>query len=139
MNQEKMIPVKDIGVEKRPRTILLVTTRSSQMLPFTEELLRETRMQLITVGSADEALDAARRKKIVLAIVDDRIAETAGLDLIKRLIEIDAFMHTAVLSDAGEEDFHNRSEGLGVLARLALMPDQKDARRLCGLLGTMPH
>jgi DNA-binding NarL/FixJ family response regulator len=135
MNSKK----ETTGSEKAPPTILLVTTRPSQMRPFAEALCEESRMQMITAVSAEEAIDAARRAKIVLAIVDERIGETAGLDLIKHLIEIDAFMHAAVLSDADEEDFHNRSEGLGVLARLTLMPDQKDARRLYELLSTMSH
>ena len=137
---DRGLNMNDSRGEKTPQMILLVTTRSSQMRPFAEALGREIRMQMQTAGSAEEALDAARRNKIALAVVDERIGDISGLDLIKRLLEIDAFVHTAVLSDADEEEFHNRSEGLGILTQLARMPEEKDARRLCALLReVLPH
>ncbi len=128
---------KDLGATAATRIILLVTTRPSHMLPFSRELRDASGMQIVVVGSAEEAIAAARRSSVVMAVVDDLIGDNGGLDLIRHLIHIDAFMHTAVLSDADESTFHDRSEGLGILAKLSLMPGQKDARRLWELLRTM--
>jgi ActR/RegA family two-component response regulator len=117
------------------QTILLVTARSSQMQPFVQALGKG--VNLITVDSVSEALNAARNRKITLAVVDEEVAETAGLDIVRRLLQINAFVHTAVLSAAAEADFHERSEGLGVLAQLPVVPEPKDAQHLRGLLDQM--
>jgi hypothetical protein len=137
MKTEKRSSDKALGTEAANQVILLVTTRPSHMLPFSRELRDASHMQLVVAGSVDEAIEAAKRYPIVMAVVDDLICKHGGLDLIKHLIQIDAFMHTAVLSDADEEAFHDRSEGLGVLAMLSLMPGQKDARRLWESLRSM--
>jgi DNA-binding NarL/FixJ family response regulator len=123
MNQAK---VKD--------TILLATARLPKLTPFAENLREVSRMRINTAGTAEEALDAARQRNIALAVVDDRIGEITGLELVKRLVETDAFMLTAVLNDDEEEEFHDRSEGLGILTRLPLAPGPDDAQRLYELL-----
>ena len=138
MKTEKRVLDKDRGVEANCQVILLVTTRPLHMLPFTQELHDASRMQVIVAGSAEEAIDAANRYPVAMAVVDDLICQNGSLDLIRHLIRIDAFMHTAVLSDADDATFHDHSEGLGVLAKLSFMPGQKDARHLWELLRAMP-
>jgi len=108
----------------------LVSSDPSQKQSFAEELGKQSRLPLVTAPSAEEALAVLREHHIILAVVDDRIGAQSGLDLIRHLIRIDAFMYTAVFSDAAEEDFHERSEGLGILAKLPLAPGSEDARRL---------
>ena len=127
-------PANSIDSKKNTQAILLVSSDPSQKRSFAVELGNESRLPLVTAPSAEEALAMLREHHILLAVVDDRIGAQSGLDLIRRLIRIDAFMHTAVFSDAGEEDFHERSEGLGVLAKLPLAPSTEDARRLWDLM-----
>jgi ActR/RegA family two-component response regulator len=116
--------------KKNTQAILLVSPDPSQKHSFAVELGKESRLPLVTAPSAEEALAMLREQHIILAVVDDQIGAHSGLDLIRRLIRIDAFMHTAVFTDAGEEEFHQRSEGLGILAKLPLAPGPEDARRL---------
>ncbi|MBI5064066.1 MAG: hypothetical protein HZB87_11560 [Desulfatitalea sp.] len=124
-------PTKSIGPQKAsPRTILLVSADPSQKQSFAAELGKQSGLALVTANSVEEALTMVQAHKIALAVVDDQIGAHSGLDLIRRLIQIDAFIYTAVLSNAGEEDFHERSEGLGILAKLPLAPGPEDARRL---------
>jgi hypothetical protein len=140
MTIEKSAPDKDLGAKAATQAILLVTARPSDMLPFSRELRDASRLRMVVARSVGEAIDAAKRYPVVMAVVDDLICESGGLDLIRHLIQIDAFIHTAVLSDADEATFHDRSEGLGVLAKLSLMPGQKDARHLWeSLRGILKH
>ncbi len=141
MNSSKRVPGQTGGTTATAqRSILLVSTRSADMAAFAEALGSHSRMPVETAASAEQALEAVRQGKAEMVVVDERLGETAGLDLIRRLLEVDAFIHTAVLSAAGEEDFHERSEGLGVLAKLPLVPGPDDARRLIELLNNItPH
>lgn len=137
MKMEKTASDEDLEAMASTPVMLLVTARPSHMLPFSRELRDTSRLQIVVAGSTGEAIAIARRFPVVMAVVDDLICENGCLDLIKQLIQIDAFMHTAVLSDADEKTFHDRSEGLGVLAKLSLMPGPEDARHLWELLRTM--
>jgi ActR/RegA family two-component response regulator len=112
------------------QNILLVTSRREQLSELAEELRKDPGVNLLVAASLQEALDMLRHWVPVMAIVDERVGGAAGLDLIRRFIEINAFVHSAVLSDTADETFHQQSEGLGILARLPLQPGEEDARRL---------
>jgi hypothetical protein len=49
---------------------------------------------------------------------------------VPELLMVNAMVNTAVVSPLSDQEFHEASEGLGVLARLPLMPDKRDAARL---------
>jgi DNA-binding response OmpR family regulator len=112
------------------QNILLVTSRLEQLSELAKGLRKEPDVNLLIAVTVQEALDMLRQRVPVLAIVDEQTEGITGLDLIRRFIEVDAFVHTAALSDITEEAFHQASEGLGVLARLPLRPGGEDARRL---------
>ena len=131
-------PTNSIGPQKaHSRAILLVSADPSQKQSFVAELGKQSGLALVTANSLEEAIATLQAHKITLALVDDPIGAHSGLDLIRRLIQIDAFMYTAVFSNAGEEDFHERSEGLGVLAKLPYAPSPEDARRIWDVMKTM--
>lgn len=115
--------------------ILLVTSRPAQLKEFSSALCREEKMTVMPVESAKEAIIAAREVKPVLAVVDDQVRGVSGLDIVRRLIEENAFIQTAAISELSEHEFHNRSEGLGILSQLPLLPEKGDALRLLELLG----
>ncbi len=120
-----------------PQIILLVTSRSDQLASFEKALRSDPDVELITIGTAEEAIDAAVRLVPVMAIVDQRVPGGEALEIVQRLLSVNAFIHTAVLTDMDEALFHERSEGLGVLAGLPQRPDEKDAADLLAKLREM--
>jgi DNA-binding response OmpR family regulator len=112
------------------QTILLITSRPGQLQDLAGEIGDDPAARLLTVTTLRDAEAAAKSASPVLAIVDERVGDATGLDVVRHLIGIDAFIHTAVLSDADEEEFHRLSEGLGILSRLPLQPERKEVRRL---------
>ena len=120
-----------------PQIILLVTSRSDQLASFEKALRSDPDVELITIGTAEEAIDAAVRLVPVMAVVDQQVPGAAALEIVQRLLSVNAFIHTAVLTDMDEALFHERSEGLGVLAGLPLRPDEKDAADLLAKLREM--
>lgn len=123
------------GQEKNRRIcILLVTERSEALGPFVEGLRQASEVRVEVVSRSEAALKAAAINRPVLVVVDEEIHGVPGLDLVRELVAADAFINTAVISDAAEDDFHLHSEGLGVLSKLKKMPDEKDASDLLELL-----
>jgi hypothetical protein len=77
-------------------------------------------------------------------IVDASLPDMEGLDLVRRLLPVNAMVHTAVISELPEERFHEVSEGLGVLGRLPPRPTAAQAAELLGRIrrlsaGVRPH
>ncbi len=117
--------------------ILLVTSRADQLAAFEQALRSDANVELITIGTAEEAIDAAVRLVPVMAIVDQQVPGGQALEIVQRLLSVNAFIHTAVLTDMDAAVFHERSEGLGVLAGLPLRPDSADAADLLAKLREM--
>lgn len=115
-------------------SIILISERQNQLSDFTDTLQRDGEVDLIAVPTFEEAILMIARQDPALIVVDEQVGNLAGLDLVRRLIEVNAFINTAVFSALSEEEFHRHSEGLGILARLPIQPEKKDARRLLALL-----
>ncbi len=114
--------------------ILLVTARPSQLKEFAEVFGEDQNLAVVQIGNIKEAIAAVKEVKPVLAVVDDQVRGAVGLDIIRCLIQENAFIQTAAISDLSDDEFHIRSEGLGVLSKLPLVPTAADARKLIGLL-----
>lgn len=116
--------------------IVLVTSRQGDAFsPFCEALAETPEDRVEMLHAAADALDAVRHDPPHLVIVDDPVGEMSALSLVRQLLEFNAFVNTAVLSDMDEDAFHEQSEGLGVLCRLPSAPGPEDAKTLRRLLG----
>ena len=60
-------------------------------------------------------------------MIDEVVADSAPLDMVAALLGQDAMINTAVVSALPDEQFHQISEGLGVMARLPPRPGPEDA------------
>lgn len=114
--------------------ILLVTTRTKAMNPFTESLSTDPQVQLDLAASGSEALTAVHTSSPHLVIIDQELPDTEPSKLVPELIMVNAMVNTAVVSSLSEEEFHEASEGLGILARLPLEPGREDAADLLNRL-----
>ncbi|MFZ2447772.1 MAG: hypothetical protein WAW37_15565 [Syntrophobacteraceae bacterium] len=110
--------------------ILLVTGRREIFRSFAEGLSSDPDVCLEQVTSGAEALNIVRTRCPHLAIVDSASPESEPFDLVREMISVNAMVNTAVLSPLSDADFHDGSEGLGVLCRLPLEPGNKETREL---------
>jgi len=114
--------------------ILLVTVRREHLRVFIEGLSSDPEVELEYASSEAEALSIVRNNCPHLVIIDSGPSDNASLDLVRRIISVNAMVNTAVVSPLSEADFHDKSEGLGVLCRLPLEPGNQDSRALLQLL-----
>jgi DNA-binding NarL/FixJ family response regulator len=98
---------------------------------FAEELGHRCSTDVIEVRSDAEAVVAARENKPVIMIIDQDLGDMPGVELVPRLLQINAMIHTALVSDQPEEIFHDQTEGLGILMKLSPLPDRQEAVHLC--------
>lgn len=119
--------------------VLLATSRREALFSFAECLSSAPDVCVEAAASGAETQDFVRSRSPHLVIVDAGLPDTDPLDLIRATIHIDAMVNTAVVSPLSEEDFHEKSEGLGILHRLPPDPGADDAKallqKLRGVLG----
>lgn len=110
--------------------VLLITRRLKDLAAFTQGLASDPGVRLESISSGNEALDIVRANPPHLAIVDADLPDTGPLELVQRMLTINAMVNSAVVSPFSEEAFHEASEGLGVLCPLPLGPGKHDAEAL---------
>ncbi len=113
-----------------PKLIVLVSARKDQLADFVAGLQEDFDFSVRVTADPEEAAEWTRRAAPVLVVVDGQDRGDWALGLIRRLLAVNAFTHTAMLSDRSDDEFHHLSEGLGILARLPILPAREEARRL---------
>jgi DNA-binding NarL/FixJ family response regulator len=110
--------------------IVLASARPKAMQAFAEALASNPEVNLQQVISGAEALEATRTAAPQLVIIDADLPDNATLDLVQKLLMVNAMVNTAVVSPLSEEEFHEVSEGLGILGRLPNDPGMREAGEL---------
>ena len=107
--------------------ILVATTRPEIMELFSDALTSDPEVHLQHVVSGADALLAVRTASPDLVVIDLDLPDFKALDLVAQLLMVNAMVNTAVLSPLSEAEFHEASEGLGILGRLPVKPGRGDA------------
>jgi DNA-binding NarL/FixJ family response regulator len=110
--------------------IVIVSPQVEKWKDFSEALGHRCSTNVIEVRSDAEAVDAAREKRPVVMIIDQDLGDMPGIELVPRLLQINAMIHMALVSDQPEEVFHDQTEGLGILMKLSPLPDRQEAIQL---------
>ncbi len=86
---------------------------------------------IMRYSSGAEALEAVREHRdIMLAVIAEKFADMTGLELVQKILAVNAMIGCAVVSQLSAEDFHEESEGLGILMRLPANPGGESAAEL---------
>ncbi|MDD2901184.1 MAG: response regulator [Syntrophales bacterium] len=122
--------------------LVLATTCPEALQAFTAALASDPEVRLEQKASGAAALETARATTPHLVIIDAHLPDFPPLELVQNLLMVNALVNTAVVSPLADEEFHEASEGLGILCRLPLTPGAGEAtdllhqlRKVLGLAG----
>lgn len=110
--------------------IMLVADQVDRLEELTRTLGREKELEIDWAHSSEAALERVKDDPPTLVVVDETIDGHSGLELIRRLIGVNAFIQTAAVSSLSSGDFHEASEGLGIMSQLPPCPGEADAQKL---------
>jgi len=82
------------------------------------------------VESGEIALNIASDTTFDLVITDEKLDDMTGLELADRLLSVNPRINCASVSRLSPENFHDKSEGLGLMAQLPVQPGKEDAEKL---------
>lgn len=86
------------------------------------------------MDSLEAAQEKLKKQAPTLVILDLELEGKAMRDAVISLLMINAVVHSAVVSSMNEEDFHEYTEGLGIIAPLPETPSADDAKYIMTVL-----
>jgi two-component SAPR family response regulator len=101
--------------------------------PFNELISRLKEYDDISLelsSSGENAIPMISVNPVDQVIVDEDLGDMTGLEFIRRIIKINPMIDSAVVSRLGHDEFHEASEGLGIMAQLPPNPGREEAERL---------
>jgi CheY-like chemotaxis protein len=122
---------------KMPK-ILIVADRADAFDELHAMLADQRSVAVLWAHDAASALEKASAEAPDLVVVDEFIGNLTGLDWIRRLLKVNAFIQTAAVSRLPHEAFHEASEGLGVMAQLPPRPGEAEGVKLLQILNQLP-
>jgi len=111
-------------------TTLLVSKKYVSFSGFVSTLEQEYNNEVLSTDSGKKALQLIKEHLFDMVIVDEELSDMTGLHFINELVKVNPLINCTVVSSLPEKDFHEESEGLGVLMQLPVKPQKKDAEVL---------
>lgn len=110
--------------------ILVASQDKGSLSDLESALTQNDDVCLFRAESVNKALDLASEKAIDLVIADERLGDTTGLELAAGLLSVNPMITCATVSRLTPEEFHEASEGLGIMAQLPIHPGKEHAESL---------
>jgi len=115
--------------------IVIVTSRQDDFGEFRRALeTTERNIALQWASSGSDALTIASETTPELLVVDETLEDMDGLTLIRKLLGVNAMINTALISRLSSSEFHEATEGLGILSNLPVVPGKTDANAILTIL-----
>jgi DNA-binding response OmpR family regulator len=114
--------------------ILLTVKDFSRFAELVARLRRESDIELVPAATGAAGLTALKTQRIELVIVDEQLDDMDGIAFIKQVVKVNPLVNTALVSGLTADEFHEATEGLGVLMQLPSHPREIDAEALLTVL-----
>jgi DNA-binding response OmpR family regulator len=82
----------------------------------------------------EQVFSKIKQNQFDLLIVDETLEDIKGLECIEKSVMNNPFLNTAAISSLSSKDFHEQSEGLGVLMQIPVNPSSNDGEKMLDYL-----
>ena len=110
--------------------LLLVTQTRKALGNFASALKTNDEVELLWAESGGNALVVAAETFVDLVVIDTVVGDMTGLDLAEKMLSVNPMINCTVVSLLTSKEFHEASEGLGLLAQLPENPGKEHAEDL---------
>ena len=111
-------------------TALLVCSNKEEFLPFASGLEENYSVQIGWATSGVDALATIEKSAPDLLIIGEVLDDMTGLGFARKVAAQNPLINCAMASGVSSDDFHEATEGLGILMQLSPVPTKEDAERL---------
>ena len=115
--------------EQKIINILLASPDKATISAF-KAGLEENQVQTVWAESGRNAIAKIAEGRFDLVVTDEYLGDMTGLEFIEIVISKKPLINCAAVSSLLPADFHEASEGLGILMQLPVSPGQAEAEKL---------
>ncbi|MGE0083837.1 MAG: response regulator [Desulfococcaceae bacterium] len=119
------------------KTFLIVTDKADAFSGLVSGLHSQAEAEIRYADSVKAVLDTVAQSPPDLIIIDEKTEGLSGLEIAGMIIRKNAMINMALVSSMSPEEFHEASEGLGILAQIRPRPDSGEAGILLEALAKM--
>lgn len=130
MTEKTQIPSWSNAIDSGPLRILLASDASQRLESLAASFKKIAETELFRADSTAEVLELLKIKDITLVVVDEELRDTDGLTLVKMLARQHPFVSCVLVSLLPADEFHEETEGLGVLMHLPSPPGTESAQSI---------
>jgi len=110
--------------------LLLVTPTRNSLGGLASALKINDDVELFWAESGGKALAIAAETLVDLVVTDECLGDMTGLELAEKMLSVNPMINCAAVSSLSSKEFHEASEGLGLLAQLPALPGKDQAEEL---------
>lgn len=110
--------------------ILIVTPDADGFSELRGEMSSQKDFGVTLAGSGTEALNLIKNKSFHMVVADENLGDMSGLEFAEKLVHLNPLVNCALVNSLAPREFHEASEGLGILAQLSPRPDKEAAKEL---------
>ena len=114
--------------------VLIVTKDIARFSAFTAGLQHRREIQVVSAATGTDGFLLLKDTQISLVVVDEHLGDMDGIAFVKQLVKVNPLINTAIVSLLIPEEFHEATEGLGILMQLPKKPGEKYAETLLAIL-----
>jgi two-component SAPR family response regulator len=111
-------------------SLLLAGQEEGNLSGLSNLLGQDDHVSVLRADSCEVALDLIHYQKVNFVIVDEQFDNITGLQFVKELVAVNPMINCALVSSMTPEDFHEATEGLGIMAQLPTPPGEKQVEDL---------
>lgn len=107
--------------------ILLVYKKGTDLQSFKEALQQHSEIEIVENDDTASALQAIKDGQVDAVAIGEQLADMTGIEFVDALVKVNPLVNTALSSALSPGDYHEATEGQGVLLQLAVQPGKSDA------------
>ncbi|MCK5542507.1 MAG: response regulator [Desulfobacterales bacterium] len=116
--------------------ILIATPDKDSLLEFSTGL-QKSDVEITWVMKCEDVLLQIENNKFDLLFVDEMLSDMKGIECLNKVVFENPFLNTAAISNLSSKDFHEETEGLGVLMQIPVKPCSEDGQKLFDYLNNI--
>ncbi len=97
---------------------IIIVDGNSEIREFAARFFQERNFEVYTAGAGKEALDIIREQRPGIALLDIRIEDMGGLNVLKRIRELSPNTKIIIVTNVDDMDVMDETRKLGVVAYL---------------------
>jgi CheY-like chemotaxis protein len=111
-------------------TQIIIAGSELASLPAFIRGIEENGGRVTCLGASGQVVEAISEGGFDLLIADESLGDMSAIDLIEKVVALNPMLNCAVVSPLPADEFHEASEGLGILMQLPNEPGQEEASAL---------